>query len=72
MSKRIYLVTDTSNKRLVSASSQAQAIGHVVRAQFKATVATQSQLVELLGAGVKVEHASEELAGANPLGEIRE
>lgn len=62
---RIYVVRDqdgqadsAANTRLVKASSQAQAIGHVVRARYTAGVAKQDELVRLMGAGVKVEEAS--------------
>ena len=59
MTARIYKVVGGDKPRLVSATSQAQAIVHVVRNQFKATVATQADLVDLLPA-TKVEKASEE------------
>lgn len=45
--------------RLVRAPNAAQAIRHVVRGLFKAEVATQTQLVDLLTAGVKVEEAGD-------------
>ncbi len=56
---RIYKVVGADKPRLVQANNQAQAIGHVVRNQFKATVATQADLVDLLP-GTKVEKASSE------------
>jgi hypothetical protein len=57
--KRIYVVTEEgkNEQHLVRASSQAQAVHHVVAARFCAEVASQSQLVQLLGDGVKVEEA---------------
>jgi len=60
MTTRIYYVSGADKPRLVRASSQAQAINHVVRNQYTASVATQINLVELLGKGVVVETASEE------------
>lgn len=58
-SKRVYVVNDGDNasRRLVEAASQAQAIAHVVRGKYVATVATQAELVDLVGCGVKVEQA---------------
>ena len=58
MTTRIYTVTDSDNddKYLVRAASQAQAIAHVSR-RFRATVATQEQLVRLLDEDVPVEDA---------------
>jgi len=60
MSQRIYVVTGEQQPRLVRASSQAQAIGYVVRNKYKAAVASQTDLIELLSQGVKVEEATEE------------
>lgn len=58
MSKtRIYTVTDSHASRLVRAVSQAQAVSHVARRTFACRVATQTDLEELLPAGVKVEEA---------------
>lgn len=56
---RIYVVTDseTDAKRLVRASSRAQAIAHVSQ-RFGAAVATQEQLVKLLDDQVQVETAT--------------
>lgn len=57
---RIYLITDINNhKRLVRASSKAQAIGHCARKTFAAEVATQDDLVEHAGK-LKVETAGAE------------
>jgi hypothetical protein len=63
---RIYLVTQSTgegsgaadSQHLVRAASQAQAIRHVVSDQFSADVATQDDLVTLLGRGVKVREAT--------------
>ena len=66
---RIYVVTEATpggddasklTSRLVDAGSAAQAIGHCVRPKFAARVAEQSDLVTLLGKGVKVEKAGAE------------
>lgn len=59
MSNRIYLVTDhdTQAKRLIRAVSQAQAIRHAVQGRFEATVASQDDMLLLLGAGQVVEFA---------------
>lgn len=46
---RIYLVrAKTTHCTLVRAANQAQAVRHVARAEFTATVATQEELVSLL------------------------
>jgi hypothetical protein len=56
---RIYVVRDKelTPVALVEASTQAQAIGHVVRSNYLAGVAGQRELVELVGKGMKVEKA---------------
>ena len=66
MAKRIYLVANNvrdlgtyTDRRLVEAHSQAQAIRHVVRASITCAVATPAELVELTKAGVEVEKAGE-------------
>lgn len=43
--------------RLISANTPAQALKHVVSELFAVEVATQADLVELIGKGVKVEDA---------------
>ena len=60
MTTRIYLVSGGDQPRLVRASSQAQAIGHIVRGTYKAIVASQVDLVELLPNGTQIEEASTE------------
>lgn len=62
---RIYTVTEANEpgqrgsvRHLVRASSQAQAIRHVVSEKFTADVATPDELVELCSAGVKVREAT--------------
>lgn len=54
---RVYLVTNGDTKKLVEASSQAQALRHVVRSQFTVTVPTTLDLVVLMQGGAKVEKA---------------
>ena len=63
MSLRIYRVinTETAAERLVRAQSQAQAIRHVVKETYRAAVAGQETIVELLTSGVKVQDAGAEL-----------
>lgn len=58
--QRIYLVSNGKDARLVRASNQAQAVRHVVRNTFTASVASQDELVDALGKGIKVEDASED------------
>jgi hypothetical protein len=63
MSKtRIYCVRDNDggDSFLVRATSSAQALRHVTSPRFAATVATQDQLVRLLGEDVEVEDATAE------------
>lgn len=62
---RIYVVTQkvdgsakNDTQHLVRASSQAQAIRHVVGEQFTAEVADQDALVALVGSGKKVADAT--------------
>jgi hypothetical protein len=60
---RIYVVRGPNKSvALVKASSQAQAVGHVVRSAYEAEVAEQDTLVALVGEGVKVESAGTEAA----------
>ncbi len=61
-SSRIYAVEDTKANTitLVQASNPAQARGHCARAQYKASVATQQQIVRLMSAGATVQTAGEE------------
>lgn len=46
--------------RLVRAGNPAQAVRHVSKGMIGAKLATQDQLVELAGKGVKVEDAGEQ------------
>lgn len=62
--KRIYVVTETDGKAqtefLVAASSQAQAVGHVVRGRFSASPANGGTVARLMKAGVVVQEAGDE------------
>ncbi len=55
---RIYRVDDGHKDRLVRAPSQAQAIRHVA-SSFAVRVATQDDIAQLVGDGVKVETAGD-------------
>ena len=57
MSERIYVVGGPTGIHLVNATTKQTAIAYVAHSQYNAAVATQNDLVELLGKGVKVEHA---------------
>lgn len=56
MAERIYVVGGPTGIHLVNASTKQSAIAYVAHNVYRATVATQNDLVELLGKGVKVEH----------------
>lgn len=69
MSTRIYAVydertLDTDGQRLVRASTRSRALRHVAQGIFTVVVASQDELVELLGQGIKVEDAGEEVREA--------
>jgi hypothetical protein len=53
--KRIYVVTTADGERLVEASSKSQAVTYVANSTITAEVASQSDLVRLVGDGVSVE-----------------
>lgn len=55
MAERIYAVYHGSTGRLVRASTRAQALSHVAQSTFNIRVASQDELVTLLGQDVKVE-----------------
>lgn len=58
---RIYAVTGESGKaRLVTAANQTIARNHVVKETIEVHVASQSELVALIGQGVQVEVAGDE------------
>ena len=55
--QRIYLVTDPQgNTRLVRASMRQQALSYVANMTFSVRVASQDDLVEVIGSGVEVEN----------------
>lgn len=62
---RPYIVvnTATGDKRLIQASNQAQARNFVARNQYSVEVASGNDVIELMGAGVKPEAATEEKDG---------
>lgn len=61
MATRIYIVRNKQKDVfLVQATSQSQAVGHVVKGEYTCEVAGQVALVEAINAGVKVETAGEQ------------
>ena len=61
---RVYLVSEqlsetVSEKFLVRAPSQAQAVRHITQARFSCEVASQSDLIACIEAGIKVQVAGE-------------
>lgn len=57
MKNRIYIVsTPDGQNRLVRSATRHQAVMHVANALIGADVATQDQLVDMIGNGVKVEN----------------
>lgn len=57
MTGRIYAVYHGTEARLVRAVNRSQALSHVAKTAFNIGVATQDELVTLLGNGTKVETA---------------
>lgn len=61
MAGRIYVVkprkADPATRRLVRAPNSSQAFRHVAEDTIEVALASQADLVELVGAGVKVEDA---------------
>jgi hypothetical protein len=60
MTERIYAVYHGTEARLVRAANRSQALSHVAKTAFNIGVATQDELVTLLGKGTKVETARPE------------
>lgn len=62
---RIYLVTDHSDggSFLIRAAHPAQAVSMIVRNRYQAEVASQEQIVEMLGLGANVIDASIPIPG---------
>ena len=54
MAKRIYLVTHQLDTYLVEAGNKVAAVNFIARQDIKASVASQLELVEMIGAGAKV------------------
>lgn len=59
MQTRIYVVINKEERRLVEATSAAQAIRHCVRNVYAAHVAGTKELASLMSQGVTVERASD-------------
>jgi len=57
MTGRIYAVYHGTDARLVRAANRSQALAHVAKTAFNINVASQDDLVTLLGKGTKVETA---------------
>ena len=55
MSERIYAVYNGQTGRLIRAKTRAQALSHAAQSTFNIQVASQEELVTLLGQHVKVE-----------------
>lgn len=70
MNKRIYVVTNGDDRRLVNAANRQQAVAHVAKSSIGCNVATQMELVAMVAAGVKLEQASPEGQEQLPLDAI--
>lgn len=64
MQTRIYVVQHGEERRLVEATSQAQAIRHCVKGAYNATVATTKDLAKMMAAGLSVEVAGNDTSDA--------
>lgn len=65
MTQRIYAVRDNrpeGRTRLVRATHPAHAVKHVAESAFSVAIASQDDLVKLLGMGVEVENLKQEQA----------
>lgn len=62
---KVYLVTDAEGKKsLVRATSRAMAVGYCARNAFKAQMATQDQIIDLLMSSTeKVQDATQDEGG---------
>ena len=58
MSKRIYVVAGEHGIHLVRASTPSQALSHIAKNEYVVGVATQENLVILLGKGVEIQNAA--------------
>lgn len=60
MQTRIYVVIHDDEKRLVEATSAAQAIRHCVRPRYNARAASPKDVATMLASGARVERAETE------------
>lgn len=60
MQTRIYVVVHGEERRLVEATSAAQAIRHCVRNKYSAKAATPKEIALLMGHGLTVEKAADD------------
>ena len=58
--ERIYLVKTGDKERLINATNKPQALSYAVRTTTTAELASQSDLVRLLGNGVTVEKIADD------------
>lgn len=65
--KRIYRIIDGEGDRLIRAATSAQAVRHAA-SHFKARVASQDDIAELVGQGAKIENAGEDPAPTSVTG----
>lgn len=63
---RVYAVESTEELTLVKANSQAQALNHVAKGQFKVKAATAMDVVDYIQAGGVIEDATNEATPALP------
>lgn len=66
---RVYAVESENELTLVTANSQAQALSHVAKTQYKVKVATAMDVVEYMKQGGEVEDATGTTAPAEEGGE---
>jgi hypothetical protein len=57
---RIYVVDDGDKRRLIEASSAAQAIRHCAKHQYTVKIATPKEVASLMQHAVQVEHAGDD------------
>jgi hypothetical protein len=60
MSLRIYVVSTGDGARLIEAESKSQALAFAVKTTMTSTLASQQDLINLLGKGIQVERISDE------------
>ena len=59
MSRVYKVVNKAGEKQAIRAQNPAQAIRHAARNEYTAKVASQSDLIDMLSAGIKVQDAGE-------------